>query len=84
MFLHFGVDDQSRKPLLFKRLRSADRTLETGRGPTWCAGETDEGSSPDHEGQAAANLPRGRAIYARDDYASCTGGGDDCADRIAH
>lgn len=74
VFLRACRSEYSRKFVLFARLRTADGASDTGRGPTWRPGETDEGSSPDDEGRVAANLPSGCAVHARYDYASCAGG----------
>jgi hypothetical protein len=66
--------EYSRMFVLFTRLGAAGCTIDTGRGPTWCARETDADSSPDDEGYTAASLPRRCAVHARYDYASCAGG----------
>jgi uncharacterized protein (DUF305 family) len=61
--------EYSRKFVLFARLRTGDCAGDTGRGPTWCAGETNAGSSLDDERHAAASLPSGCAVHAGYDHA---------------
>jgi len=74
LFVHACGDECSGNSLPYARLCAADSTIDTSRGPTWRAGETDADSSLDYEGDASASLAGGCAVHAGYDYASRAGG----------
>jgi len=57
VFMRACGSEYSREFVLIRRLRTADGTSDTGRGPAWRAGETDANSSPYDEGYVAASFP---------------------------
>src|SRR5438067_1077440 len=63
---------------------TAERSGGTCRGPAGCAGSAEQEAAALHDGEAAALVAGGGGVHARNDHASCAGGGDDGADCLPY